>query len=241
MSSPPTPPAPYPGPRPPRDLRRDLPTIGATVVVLAVAATHLVAHVLAADTLRQSTQWLLMPALALFLAVAGRPVRDRLQRLVLLALGFSWLGDLLPSLVPDGAAFLVMIGCFFLAQVTYVVAFAPYVHGGLGRHPWAAVPYALVLTVMLVLVLPGAGALTVPLVLYGLVLVAMAVLALGVDRATAVGAAVFLVSDALIAVDRFVAGYRFDHQGITVMATYLLGQGLITLGVMLHVRRVPVD
>ena len=239
MSSPP--PEPYPGPRPPRDLRRDLPTIVASSGFLAVAATHLAAHAVDADALRQGTQWLLMPALAAFLAVAGRPVRDRLQRLVLLALGFSWLGDLLPALVPDAAAFLVMVGCFLLAQVTYVVAFAPYVHGGLGRHPWAAIPYVLVLAVMLALVLPGAGAMTVPLIVYGVVLVAMAVLALGVDRATAVVAAISLVSDALIAVDHFVAGYDFAHQGVTVMATYILGQGLIALGVMLHVRRVPVD
>lgn len=230
----------YPGPRPPRDLRRDAPTLAAAGAFLAVAVTHLSAHVLDADTLRQVTQWALMPTLALFLATAGRPVRDRLQRLVLLALGFSWLGDLLPALVPDDAAFLVMVGFFFLAQVTYVVAFAPYVRG-LRRHPWAAIPYLVFLGAMLVLVLPGAGSLTVPLVLYGVAIATMAVLALGVDRATAVGAAIFLVSDALIAVDHFVAGYDFTHQGLTVMATYIVGQALIALGVMLHVRRVPVD
>lgn len=241
MSSTPPPPAPDLGPRPPRDLRRDAPALAAGAGFVIVAAVHLAAHVVEAETVRQVTQWLLMPALATFLAVAGRPVRDRLQRLVLVALGLSWLGDLLPALVPEGAAFLVMVGCFFLAQVTYVAAFLPYVHGGLGRHPWAAIPYLLVLAVMLALVLPGAGSLVVPVVLYGLSLTAMAVVALGVDRATAVGAAIFLVSDSLLSFDRFVDGYQLAHQGLAVMGTYIVGQGLIALGVMLHVRRVPVD
>ena len=160
---------------------------------------------------------------------------------MLLALGLSWLGDTLPAVAPEGTGFLVMVGCFLLAQLAYVAAFAPYVRGGVGRHPWAVVPYAVVLVVLLAVLLPTAGSLAVPVVGYGLALTTTAVLALGVDRATAVGAAVFLVSDALIAVERFVEGYAMPHHGLVVMATYVLGQGLIALGVLLHVRRVPVD
>lgn len=229
------------GPRPPRDLRRDTPTVTATAVFLAVAATHLAAHLATAEELRRVTQWALMPALAIALAIASRPTRPRLIRLVLVALGLSWLGDLLPAFASGDAAFLLMVGPFLLAQVVFVVAFAPYVRGGVGRHPWAALPYLAVLGVLLTIVLPHTGALAAPVVVYGVVLTAMAVLALGVDRTTAVGAAIFLVSDALIALGRFAPGYDLAHHSLVVMVTYVLGQTLIALGVLLHVRRVPVD
>ena len=64
----------------------------------------------------------------------------------LVALGFSWLGDLVPSLVGDDAAFLVMVGFFLLAQVAYVVAFAPDVRRSVvHRRPVLLLPYAAVL------------------------------------------------------------------------------------------------
>lgn len=228
------------GPRPPRDLLRDRPTLVTLAVFLAVAATHLTAHVVDIDDLRRVSQWLLMPALALAFATAARPVTGRLTRLVLLALGLSWLGDLLPAFAGD-AAFLVMVGCFLLAQLAYVAAFAPYLRGGVGRHPWALIPYLLVLGGLLALLLPDAGSLAVPVAGYGVALTAMALLALGVDRLAAVGAVIFLISDALIAINRFVAAYSFAHHDLLVMATYIVGQGLVVLGVLLHVRRVPVD
>ena len=46
----------------------------------------------------------------------------------------------------------------------------------------------------------------VPVLVYGACLGTMAVLSTGVNRLTAVGGALFLVSDGLIALDAFVAG-----------------------------------
>ena len=46
----------------------------------------------------------------------------------------------------------------------------------------------------------------------------------GVNRLTAVGGALFLVSDGLIALDAFVAGFGLPAQGFWVMATYLAAQ-----------------
>lgn len=222
-------------PRPARVLPTDL--LAAVVVLGVLTLVHLAAHLGGADRLADATQWLLMPALAAVLAVATRPARtgrsrSRLVRVVLLALGFSWLGDALPDLAAGDTAFLLMVGGFLLAQTTYVVAFWPYRRrGALGR-PLLLVPYAAALVALLALCVPHAGPLAGPVVVYGAVLTAMAVTATGLGPLGVVGGAVFLVSDALIALDAFVPGATLPRHGFAVMLTYVVGQTLLVLAVL---------
>ena len=89
--------------------------------VVAVGRTH--------ETLSNLTQWLLMPTLVvvlLTLAPRGRRPLPRLRTATLVALGFSWLGDLLPDLVPQSASFLAMVGAFLLAQLAFIVGLLPF-------------------------------------------------------------------------------------------------------------------
>ncbi|WP_019136976.1 lysoplasmalogenase [Cellulomonas massiliensis] len=200
----------------------------AFVVVALVQVSAELAH---ADALARVTQWMVMPLLAAALATATRWPRGRRVTGALVALGFSWLGDLLPSFA-GGSAFLTMVGCFLLAQVAYVVAFLPDVRRSVvHRRPAALVGYALALVLLVGLCAPHAGPLLVPVAVYGGVLTAMAVLSTGVSRLAGVGGAVFLLSDALIALDAFVPGWALPAQGFWVMSTYCLGQALLAAGV----------
>ncbi len=203
----------------------------AVLVVLVLA--HLAAQLTGAATTARVTQGLLMPALAAVVLTATRWPRGRRVAWTLVALGFSWLGDVLPSAVGDDAAFLVMVGCFLLAQGAYVVAFAPSVRRSVvHRRPVLLVPYALVLVTLVAVCTPGAGTLLAPVAVYAGVLVAMAVLATGLGRTGAVGGALFLVSDALIAVDAFVPSWHLAGQGFWVMLTYAAGQALLAAAVV---------
>ena len=74
----------------------------------------------------------------------------------------------------------------------------------------------------------------VPVLVYGACLGTMAVLSTGVNRVTAVGGALFLVSDGLIALDAFVPGFGLPVQGFWVMATYVAAQALLVAGVLLE-------
>lgn len=198
-------------------------------VVLSVA--HLVAQLAGAGPVATVTQWLLMPALAaVVLRGAARP-RSRLTRMSLLALGFSWLGDSVPSLFAGDTRFLTMVGLFLCAQVTYAVAFWPTRARSVLRRPVVAA-YVGAFSILLATCAPGAGSLLVPVVCYGLCLTFMAVLATGVHPLTAVGGAVFLVSDGLIALDAFAGWYDPPVPSFWVMATYLAGQALIAAGVL---------
>ena len=64
----------------------------------------------------------------------------------------------------------------------------------------------------------------VPVLVYGACLGTMAVLSTGVNLVTAVGGALFLVSDGLIALDAFAPGFDLPGQGFWVMATYVAAQ-----------------
>ncbi len=202
-------------------------------VFVVLVLVHLAAQGAGATTLADVTQWMLMPALAAVVVSATRWPRGRVVTWTLVALGFSWLGDLVPSLVGPDASFLVMVGFFLLAQVAYVVAFAPLVRRSVVHsRPVLLLPYAAVLVTLVALCAPGAGALLVPVALYGGVLVAMAVLATGLGRLGAFGGAVFLLSDSLIALEAFVPGWELAGQGFWVMLTYTVGQGLLAAAVI---------
>lgn len=201
-----------------------------------VAVAHLVFLAVGATQPATVTQIAAMPILAIALWRSG--VRTRLTRWMLLGLGFSFLGDTVPRFLTGDGAFMAMLGEFLLAQVAYIVAFAPLWResiAGRGGRVWL-LPYAAVFAGLVLACLPGAGGLAPAVVVYGLLLVTMAVLSSGVDRLTWMGGALFFASDAIIALNRFADWWPVSGaaQDILVMTTYLAGQALLVVGVLRH-------
>ena len=198
---------------------------------VALSVANVVGHLVDAPLLVTVTKPLLMPVLAVWLWRSTS--HPRVVRLVTIGLGWSWLGDL--ALMGDGEAwFLAGIGAFAVAQVLYTVAFWPAARDGLPRRrPVVLLPYLAVWVAMMPFLATRVDDLFVPVAIYGLLLVAMAALAVGVHRLTAIGAALFVVSDALIALTAL-AGLTVPASGALVMATYTAAQGLIALGVHRH-------
>ena len=85
-----------------------------------------------------------------------------------------------------------------------------------------------------IFIVPNAGNMKVPVIAYMIAISLMAITAgFRVDSKflwVALGALIFMVSDTLIAVSRFVA--PFDYSGVAVMSTYYLAQLLICTGVL---------
>jgi uncharacterized membrane protein YhhN len=201
------------------------------LVLLLVTVVHLVAQLLAPEGgVADATQPLLMPALAAVLVTGTPAPRPVLVRITLVALFFSWLGDTLPRLVSGDAGFLVMVGCFLLAQAAYVVAFWPRRAESLLVRPLLVAPYLLALVVLVVLCREGAGGLLPAVVAYGAALTAMAVLATGLGRVAGIGGVVFMVSDSLIALRAF-ADVELPAHSFWVMLTYVVGQALLVVAV----------
>ncbi|WP_206064989.1 lysoplasmalogenase [Nocardioides sp. JQ2195] len=208
-----------------------LPVVLALAALSVVTGVHLGAQWMGVDRIADPTQPLLMALLAAALWFATEAPRTTLVRLTLVALGLSWLGDTAPRFASGDTAFLLMIGFFLLAQVAYVRAFLPYAARSVlhvGRI--ALAPYVVAVAVLVALCAPGAGALLVPVLVYGLVLGTMAVLATGVNPLVWAGGAMFLVSDGLIALGAF-SDVEIAHDSFWVMLTYVVAQVLIVLGV----------
>lgn len=221
---------------------------------LLVSAAHLIAHLAGAEQFAEVSQWFVMPLLALVVWTATAPApggsagddgstagarpaarRSRLVRWTLVALGFSWLGDSAPDLSSGDASFLTMVGFFLVAQIAYLIAFWPFRGQSLLRRPLGLVPYGLALGGLIAVCAPHAGALLIPVVIYGVCLASMGVLSTGVDRVAGVGGAIFLVSDALIALGAFVPDFTIPgplSSGFWVMTTYLAGQALLAVGIL---------
>lgn len=198
---------------------------------VVVSAANVVGQLVDTDVLDRVTKPFLVPLLlAHFLSAGGRPT-DRLARATAVGLVLCWFGDL--ALMGGDDWFLVGLGGFLLGQIAYCTGF---------RTTWAdnpirtrrelASPYVAWWALLLVVLGPDLGGLIVPVAVYGAVLCSMAALALGVHRLAAIGAVSFVASDSVLAATSLSDRFAFPGDDALVMATYVVGQALIVLGVL---------
>ncbi|MEU0137054.1 lysoplasmalogenase [Streptomyces sp. NPDC006296] len=187
---------------------------------LAVSAVHLAGLLAGQEAVHLATKPLLMPLLAAHAAARGGP------RPLIAALLCGWAGDVL--LMSDAEpAFLAGMGLFAAGHVCYLVLF-----GRAPVRPVSGLAYAVLLVVLLALLWPGLpDGLRAPLAGYGLLLTATAWRAGVLGRCAALGGALFLLSDGLIATG--IADLpRLPAQDFWIMLTYLAAQYLLTRGAL---------
>lgn len=146
------------------------------------------------------------------------------------ALGASALGDVFGGV----NLFLPQVGCFCVAQVVYTLIF---IRNG-KWNGWRALPAVVPLIVAAVVgsqVLPQTvGVERVGVAVYIAVIAAMSVSAMFVKRkgwwVLMIGALLFVASDSVIALNRFVE--RIPHAGSIIMSTYYAAQLLLGVSVM---------
>ncbi len=203
-----------------------------------LSGVHVVGQALDATAVTTATKPLLMPVLAAYLLAASARPLSRMTRLVLIALGFSWLGDVL--LLGDGEVWFIagLLG-FLLAQITYIVTFVPAVRARPdARPPLPGLVFVLFGTVMVGVLAPDVGALLLPVMVYVAAICTMAVVAPAVNLWTAAGATLFVASDSILALSIFTDRLSGSESltGVLVMSTYTLAQGLIVHGVVVAQR-----
>ena len=178
--------------------------------------------------------------LILWLALSARPAVDaRYRRAVLAGLVLSLVGDVF--LMLPGDRFVPGLVAFLLAHVCYIVAFAP---GSSGKaRAMAFLVVAAIAAGNLAGLLPRVdAALKIPVLAYVAVLAAMAAFALARTwtpavaqvlprsaRLAAIGAVLFMVSDSLLAWDRFGGGV--PARALLVLGTYYAAQWCIARSV----------
>ncbi len=155
--------------------------------------------------------------------------------LLALALALSALGDFLLAR-PGDRAFLAGIGVFGAAHLVYLVLFVNMMDPGvIGFIRIAlAVDFLFLAVALGRAFLPGAGDMRGPVAGYIVLLTVMGLAALAVPGwAVPLGAALFILSDSLLGLDRFgPAAARTSGQRLDVWASYYGAQIALTLGLL---------
>jgi uncharacterized membrane protein YhhN len=197
-----------------------------TVAIIAVLVSGALAIVGAERNIKPLLAVFKPLTTLLLLTVVGWPT-TAFARWVAIGIVLSVVGDT-ALLWSSNRAFIVGLAAFLLAHISYVVAFA-------GVAVWSphvavvAVVMAIVTTLLLRAIWPGAAGLHVPVVLYGTVITTMVVTAsatlggpLALAPAAALGAPIFYVSDSSLALNKF--RRPIPHAALLTLGVYWLGQ-----------------
>jgi alkenylglycerophosphocholine/alkenylglycerophosphoethanolamine hydrolase len=166
----------------------------------------------------------------LIIAIASLAPASTYQHYLLLALGLSLCGD--ACLMFDGTRWFVAgLTSFLFAHLAFIAAFLHGVHG-VELPVWLAA-VAVYAVVLMVLLLPRAGSLKLPVIAYVSVLMAMvfaaaarnAQLGSAASHLALAGALLFSLSDSLLGWRRFRGKYR-GAQAL-ILSSYWLAIGLI--------------
>lgn len=226
-------PRPYDG-----EMQRRTPSSSIMWAFLPYAAVSLLHVVLLAvdSPLASPTKLLLMPLLAVPVALSARRLKPPATLILLLAaVLFSWLGDSAGALFPGAPELPLMLLFFGIAHLAYILLFAR--HLARRRMPWWALVYVAWWIAMIAVVGPHAGGLLIAVAVYGLVLGGTAAFAARCHPLIAVGGAFFLASDTLLAFRLFLPSGLPAWSSPAVMLTYTLGQGLIVAGALIALQK----
>lgn len=197
------------------------------------AALHLRAHYRGPRWQVYLFKPLTIVLLLLLAALATGAHGPRYQWAIVLGLACSLAGDVF--LMLPGNRFVPGLASFLLAHLAYLAAFSSGVP--IGAAPALLVPFLVVMTALLRVLWSGLGRYRLPVLFYSAAIVLMVGQAWGRNRLlpgpgamlAAVGAALFMVSDGILALNRF--RRPFPEAQLLVMSSYVAAQALIALSV----------
>lgn len=191
-----------------------------SLLVLALLAAALYLYALASGNAVLALLAKPVPVLALILWLRTTPATTY-RRWIMIGLGFSVLGDIFLAIPAD--LFVFGLGAFLFAHLAYL-------RGYYSQNRQSALPALLLAAVagsglFYLLASHGLGPLLLPVALYALVISAMLWRALACGGLAALGACLFVFSDSLIGIDRFVS--PFPAAQYLIILAYWLGQWAI--------------
>jgi uncharacterized membrane protein YhhN len=211
--------------------------IGAIDVFADLTHTGLVQYI---------TKPLLMPVLIAFYISSSVSPLSKADKLMICAWLFSWMGDVALMLPGDNKNyFLIGLVGFLITHILYANAFLIVrdraVIPVLKTKPWVLIPLVAYLAGLMSLIFPALDTdMRIPVIIYTSVIGLMIVCALNrykrvSDSSYALvfgGALLFMFSDSLIAVNKFLCHGTLFMAGTGIMTLYITGQYLIARGML---------
>ena len=184
-----------------------------------------------------------MPLLIAFFIFQTKDFSSFLKKWIILALIFSWAGDVLLMFEStNGNFFIFGLVAFLIAHVFYILFYEKVIRKeGLGKNYWWFLPVIIYYIDLIYILSPNLGDMKLPVRIYGIVISYMLIQALQTGRiknhaaATLMiaGAVLFITSDSILAINKFYES--FEYAGIAIMLTYGIAQLLITLGAVRYI------
>ena len=201
----------------------------ATVLFFIAATADIYAIITGNQTLESLAKPLLLTLLAIVYLVSTR----KPNFWYVFGMFFCFLGDVL--LMFKGANFFMYgIGAFLLAHVIYIKITSSFLQNELTtKMITSAWPFVLFFGLLMYLIYPNLNEMFIPVLIYGITIAtfgSVALLNYRGEKSTEnlwllIGAAIFIVSDRLIALNKFYEPNEF--YGVTIMITYIVAQFLI--------------
>lgn len=195
------------------------------------------------ETLRYITKPLLMPLLIAFFIFQTKDLASSLKKWIVLALVFSWTGDLLLMFESTNSNFFIFgLVAFLIAHIFYILFYENIIRKeGLNKNYWWFLPVIIYYIALIYILSPNLGDMKLPVRIYGIVISYMLIQALQTGRIKNFGAAtlmiagavLFITSDSILAINKFYGS--FEYSGMAIMFTYGIGQLLITLGAVRYI------
>ena len=218
-----------------------------TILILFVIIVigELISSLISVPVLHLVCKPLLLILLIGYYVVTQRESGSPISKVLLLALIFSWGGDVL--LMGNGELYFMLgLASFLAAHVFYIFTFRQLqleddtqALQGLQRIRFAF-PIILYGSGLVVILYGRLGDLKIPVLLYALVLTLMVLNALLRFGRTSTpsfvmvfaGALLFMISDSILAVNKFLE--PISYSGFWIMSTYISAQLLIVTGLLKH-------
>lgn len=209
-------------------MKRHKITKGLTILFFTVSILDIIGVAINSSLL----QVIFKPMIMLSLMVLYYYSVEKKNNWFLLALAFSFLGDVL--LMDKNNLFLYGIAAFLMAQVIYIKLIVGQLNkSGVQQKILAIIPFAIFIIVLLGVLKDNLGEFLIPVIIYGLTISIFGIVSLlnylsdrsKIALILLVGAVLFILSDSMIALFKF-----HDPKAIypiATMITYVLAQYLI--------------
>ncbi len=216
------------------------------IAFLFLALLHLYAVYANLPNLRFFSKPLICISL-IFILYKETGLKKNIEKLVAVGLFFGCLGDIF--LMLNENMFVAGLASFLIGHILYVIAFSKQTSAkALSKHK----SYILIAGILASfsyylynILQPSLGPLKIPVILYIIVIAAMAFFAYTRRYQTntlsfiicLIGALLFIFSDSILALNKFVA--YLANSGLYIMSSYILAQYFITLGIILDKKTRP--
>ncbi len=216
------------------------------ILFCVVLAANLIAIYTENETLQTISKPLIVLTLIAYFITATSSLKSWLKKWIIIALFFSWVGDVLLMFEKrDSLFFLLGLSAFLLAHVFYILFFhAIRVMENIKSNVLFLLVVVVYYAILQSILEPFLGNMKLPVRVYGVVISFMLLLALHMlfikqkttGRWIATGACFFVISDTLLAINKFYL--PFEYAGIVILLIYGLAQLFIIEGAVRYINKV---